>query len=287
MWKMFGWIGRAIAVGLIASFLSIWTTGYIVNSYLESILKQYNLPLEVQPFALSGVWGKMWGADPVEQGTSIAEAGQAGKTADGADKGTDNNASGSGKSDGTGEGDTIDGAGANEDASSAGAGKSGGSADGKSNGEGSTATGGAEGGGSAAGVTSGTGSGTAGTNGTESGSKAEDETTGEPVAIDAFGQEEEGAITGSGSGTGPKAGAGGTGASTEEISGSSGQLTDAERDEMFDLLATKLPQQAWQSISEYMESGLTEQEVTNIQQIVAQYLSEEQYRTFMSILKKY
>ncbi|MNG30259.1 hypothetical protein D3C84_1158440 [compost metagenome] len=56
---------------------------------------------------------------------------------------------------------------------------------------------------------------------------------------------------------------------------------------MFDLLATKLPQQAWQLISEYMESGLTEQEVTNVQQIVAQYLSEEQYKTFMSILKKY
>lgn len=255
MWKMFSWVGRAIAVGLIASFLSIWTTGYIVNSYVETLLKQYNLPLEVQPFALSGVWGKLWGADPVDQGTSVARG----------------DATEGGWSAGAGIGDEK------SDLASVG----------KSNDDDSTAIGESDGSGGTTDATGGAAEGSTGTKGAANGGETEEEPTGEPLAIDAFGQEEEGAITGSGSGTGPKAEAGGTGAGTEQISGASGQLSGAERDELFDLLATKLPQQAWQSISEYMENGLTDQEVTNIQQIVAQYLSEEQYKTFMSILKKY
>ncbi|MBH5319359.1 hypothetical protein I6N90_16285 [Paenibacillus sp. GSMTC-2017] len=62
MFKYVAWLGKLIAAGLILSFLSIWTTGYIVTSYVESILKQYELPLEVPPMAMSGVWGKLWGS---------------------------------------------------------------------------------------------------------------------------------------------------------------------------------------------------------------------------------
>lgn len=63
MWKWLSWALRILATAVLLSFLSIWTTGYIVNSYMETLLKQLNLPLETQPFALSGVWGKLWGAD--------------------------------------------------------------------------------------------------------------------------------------------------------------------------------------------------------------------------------
>ncbi|GFN31328.1 hypothetical protein [Paenibacillus xylaniclasticus] len=256
MWRMFGWVGRAIAVGLIASFLSIWTTGYIVNSYLETLLKQYNLPLEVQPFALSGVWGKLWGADPVKQGTSVAEVKQGGQ-------GTSSGSSSSSSVESAGEADSLSGDG---------------------NGE---ASGPVDDGGSLEGSAGGADSRAAGTTRTDNADASKVDAMSDPAAADAFGREEESVITGEGSGTGPKAEAGAAEAAAEEISGTSGILTDADRDELFDLLATKLPQQAWQSISEYMESGLTEEEVSNVQQIVAQYLSEDQYRTFMSILKKY
>jgi len=69
MWRWLTWAARVAATALLLSFLSIWTTGYIVNSYMETLLKQLNLPLETQPFALSGVWGKLWGASsaPGEQ----------------------------------------------------------------------------------------------------------------------------------------------------------------------------------------------------------------------------
>ncbi|MFC4601369.1 hypothetical protein [Cohnella hongkongensis] len=63
MFKWISWAVRTVVTALLLSFLCIWTTGYIVNSYMESVLKQLQLPLEVQPLALSGVWGTLWGAE--------------------------------------------------------------------------------------------------------------------------------------------------------------------------------------------------------------------------------
>lgn len=63
---MFKWVSWALRIGATAvllSFLCIWTTGYIVNSYMETLIKQLDLPLETKPFALSGMWGTLWGAD--------------------------------------------------------------------------------------------------------------------------------------------------------------------------------------------------------------------------------
>ncbi len=73
MFKWMGWAKwalKVVATAILLSFLCIWTTGYIVNSYMESVVKELDLPLEVQPFALSGVWGKLWGADQPEKKAS-------------------------------------------------------------------------------------------------------------------------------------------------------------------------------------------------------------------------
>jgi hypothetical protein len=64
MFKWLSWAIRTVITAVLLSFLCIWTTGYIVNSYMETLLKQMDLPLQTQPFALSGIWGKMWGAQP-------------------------------------------------------------------------------------------------------------------------------------------------------------------------------------------------------------------------------
>jgi hypothetical protein len=258
MWRMFGWVGRAIAVGLIASFLSIWTTGYIVNSYVESLLKQYNLPLDVQPFALSGVWGKLWGADPVtKDNTGIADAGSPSDNSKAqGDDSSSGNSTNSANGAGTDAGDSTTG----------GSGKMTGTEDASGKGARGTSSGGAS------------ASGSSSTSGTDE----------DPVAIDAFGQQEEGAVTGVGGGTGPKVEAGGsTAITTEELTEAKNQLSEADKNQLFELLAAKLPQEAWQTISSYTENGLTDEELTNIQQIVAQYLTEEQYKQFMNILKKY
>jgi hypothetical protein len=67
MFKWVSWVIRMGATALLLSFLCIWTTGYIVNSYMETVIKQLDLPIEMQPFALTGVWGKLWGAEKPSQ----------------------------------------------------------------------------------------------------------------------------------------------------------------------------------------------------------------------------
>jgi hypothetical protein len=67
MFKWVSWVIRMGATALLLSFLCIWTTGYIVNSYMETVIKKLDLPIDTQPFALSGVWGKLWGADKLPQ----------------------------------------------------------------------------------------------------------------------------------------------------------------------------------------------------------------------------
>ncbi len=72
--KWISWALRLVATAVLLSFLCIWTTGYIVNSYMESIIKQLELPLETKPFALSGIWGTLWGADsPVKEASEEAK----------------------------------------------------------------------------------------------------------------------------------------------------------------------------------------------------------------------
>lgn len=74
-YKWISWALRLVATAVLLSFLCIWTTGYIVNSYMESIIKQLELPLETKPFALSGIWGTLWGADsPVKEAGEEARA---------------------------------------------------------------------------------------------------------------------------------------------------------------------------------------------------------------------
>ncbi|QMV42146.1 hypothetical protein [Cohnella cholangitidis] len=74
MFKWVSWVIRMGATALLLSFLCIWTTGYIVNSYMESVIKQLDLPLDIQPIALSGVWGTLWGADKTPKKEEQAEA---------------------------------------------------------------------------------------------------------------------------------------------------------------------------------------------------------------------
>ncbi|MFD0961793.1 hypothetical protein [Paenibacillus chungangensis] len=68
------WLGKIVAAGLLISFLSIWTTGYIVTSYVETALKQYNIPLDMPPMAMSGVWGDLWGSEPLLTAQAVDES---------------------------------------------------------------------------------------------------------------------------------------------------------------------------------------------------------------------
>ncbi|MDQ0061562.1 hypothetical protein [Paenibacillus harenae] len=220
MMKKIGWLGKLVAAGLILSFLSIWTTGYIVTSYVDTLLKQYNLPLEVPPMAMSGVWGKLWGSDP----PIATDAAEGGSGQDKPDTLPDTTAS--------------------------------------------------------------------------SGNGEQDEP---PASEDAFGEIENPPLTDIGIGGGTEAGGTPsqpdtesgeidgteTAVTTDDLTEVKEQMTDADKDTLFGLLMSKVPQESMQLISGYVEDGLTEQELTSVQQIMAQHLDKAEYEQMMNILKKY
>ncbi|HEY2491553.1 MAG TPA: hypothetical protein VGI33_01250 [Paenibacillus sp.] len=62
-------------------------------------------------------------------------------------------------------------------------------------------------------------------------------------------------------------------------------LPASEKEEIFNILMTKLPQQEVQDISSAMEDGLTEQELISIEKTLSKYLSQEEYDKLMALLK--
>jgi hypothetical protein len=301
MWKMFSWVGKSVAAGLIVSFLSIWTTGYIVNSYVESLLKQYHLPIEVQPFAMSGVWGKLWGADPGNGGgkNQTAERDKADETIGAG--GNNQNGGGEAAPATAAETSALSGAPGDGDiASIEGDGAVSASA------EGSAAAEEAAGHEADSAANDGTGSNAepaaAGGSGTAAGSSAADSAGGDAGSAQPSGTQKSdapGEKTQPGNASTPAAGgeAAPSGAvpvwndeavvTTDEMLSAKTQMSASDKDKLFDLLISKLPQKELQNISTYVENGLTETELNDVQQIVAKYLNRNEYDQMMSILKKY
>lgn len=233
MWKVSkiaGWLAKTVAAAILISFLSIWTTGYVVNSYVETLLKQFNIPLEEKPFALSGVWGELWGADPAvkSKGNTAADSGTS------SNSGTDQTQSASGN-------------------------------DGKDKRD----------------------------------------------SVDAFSQQPSGELSDIGGGTGPKGNSSATSTdtntdhaqtqphesadasqdevamTTDQLNEAKSQISEADKEKLFSVMMQKLPQEAWQTISKLMEDGLTDSEMTQVQQLMAQHLDRNEYDEMLSILSKY
>ncbi len=74
---------------------------------------------------------------------------------------------------------------------------------------------------------------------------------------------------------------------TDQLNEAKSKLSAADKDELFNVMMKKLPQTAWQQISGWMEGGLTADEMTQVQQLIAQYLDRTEYDSMMAILKKY
>lgn len=68
------------------------------------------------------------------------------------------------------------------------------------------------------------------------------------------------------------------------LSSQKDQLPADEKDEIFRTLLQKLPQEDWQRISTLMEDGLTSAELTEVQQLLAKHLNDEEYKSMLSIL---
>ncbi|MDQ0193675.1 hypothetical protein J2T20_002025 [Paenibacillus wynnii] len=61
-------------------------------------------------------------------------------------------------------------------------------------------------------------------------------------------------------------------------------LPSGEKVNIFNILMTKVPQEEMQKISTAMENGLTEDEVTEIQEVISKYVDKEEYEDLMKML---
>lgn len=59
-----------------------------------------------------------------------------------------------------------------------------------------------------------------------------------------------------------------------------------DKEAIFTILMSKLPQEEMQKLTEYMEGGLTETEVLAIEQMLSKYLDKTEYAKVMEVLKK-
>ena len=63
-------------------------------------------------------------------------------------------------------------------------------------------------------------------------------------------------------------------------------IDSKDKEAIFTILMSKLPQEEMQKLTEYMEDGLTETEVLAIEQMLSKYLDKTEYAKVMEVLKK-
>ncbi|MHA0857541.1 hypothetical protein ACH8E3_11720 [Paenibacillus sp. CMAA1364] len=63
-------------------------------------------------------------------------------------------------------------------------------------------------------------------------------------------------------------------------------LIDKDKEEIFTILMTKVPQDKIQEITVAMENGLTEQELKNVEAILSKYLNKDEYDKLLLLLKR-
>ena len=63
-------------------------------------------------------------------------------------------------------------------------------------------------------------------------------------------------------------------------------IASTEKEEVFTMLMSKLPEEEMRKLTDAMEGGLTESEIFDIEQILSKYLDKEEYSKMMEILQK-
>ncbi|QGQ99844.1 hypothetical protein EHS13_35755 [Paenibacillus psychroresistens] len=75
--------------------------------------------------------------------------------------------------------------------------------------------------------------------------------------------------------------------SAEEFTKMKDELNEADKVQIFTLLAARLPQTEFQQLSTYVEDGVTEAEWADIQKMVEQYLEPDEYKELQDLLANY
>lgn len=264
------WVYRILAVvlgTLLVSALTVLTTGFVVNTYVQSLLASMNIKWEGQPSGLTSLIRTGMGGSAEKTFASGQGSGSADLSASDNDQpdssadiaGTDVTANTQPLPFGDSE---YENQGANNQTA-------GGGAEGEADGQHEPAL-----------QDNGTGTGKA--DGSAAGSSG-----GDPAPEDAL--PVMGGTTDAGSSSGAGVGSGGsdqTVISPDELQAHKDDIPSSEKEEVFSMLMNKLPEEEMQKISAAMEGGLTEKELIDVQQILSKYLSKDDYAKMLSILDK-
>lgn len=244
--KIAQWLLKTVLTVVLISGLTVLTTGAVVNMYVQSLLASFNIQLEGQPTGIGGMMKGMLGLNTTKEKEPDKDASSTAHAAD-----DSKSADGSTTTAETGTGST-EGAG-----ETAGAGSQTGTNSSEAGSGGSTA-------------------------GTETGGNADGE--GADASDDA--------LPVMGQGLSESAMGGQSAAdqqvviSPDEMIQKKDELTATEKEQIFNILMKKLPQSEMQKISAAMEDGLTEQELSTIEDTISKYLTKEEYAALSKLLEQ-
>jgi len=284
------WLTKLILSALITSAVCIASTFWVIQTYVDIVLEQYQLKPMVQS---TPSWSQLVGRLTQQlslSGSSSKIDSSSVALGDKKQPPADQPVSGS-----------ISGSGGASDAQPGGAlnGATGGAA----SGAGGTDTGvsgtGPQGTGASSGASA-TGTGTSGAGGTGSGSPAAPSVK-DGTSADKNPPEDAIAVFGHQSG---QSGAGAAGSSGSGLSGSEAsdadrrvvvsgedftkkkeQLSNEDKNKIFNLLVSRIPQDEMQRISRLMEDGITASELKEIEQVLQKYLKQDEYNQLLGMIK--
>ncbi|MGG4043665.1 hypothetical protein [Paenibacillus favisporus] len=244
--KIAQWLLKTVLTVVLISGLTVLTTGAVVNMYVQSLLASFNIQLEGQPTGIGGMMKGMLGLNNTKEKEPDKEAASTAHAADDS-KSTVGSTN-------TAETGTVSTEGAGETAGT-------GSQTGTNTGE-------AGSGGSTAGM--------------ETGGNADGEGTDAPDdALPVMGQGLSESAMGGQSAADQQ-----VVISPDEMIQKKDELTATEKEQIFNILMKKLPQSEMQKISAAMEDGLTEQELSTIEDTISKYLTKEEYAALSKLLEQ-
>jgi len=256
------WLAKLAASAVLVSVLTVFTTWYVVNGYIENILQRFNINLQGQSFQTMDFLSGMLGGSSKGSGDKTAGGGGGAKSGNGsgtAGAGDAKSTSGGAGSTGGGTKNSQDDAGANG---------------------GEVATGKPDEKGTGAG---GTGSADSAGSGGESGGTAQEDAQGDDSGDGRRPQGDDDAVPV----FNQQSGSGGLIMTPEEITKTKSKVSESDKLELFNLLTTKLKPEDLQTISGYVEDGITELELNEIKQVLAKSLKDDEYKKVLDILSKY
>ncbi|TDF94380.1 hypothetical protein [Paenibacillus piri] len=281
--KAIHWLSKLVISALITSLICVVSTFWVVNTYVDMILEQYNLKSAVSAtpdwskFAAHA--GKQLQGFRLFGGAAGGTAGANGQAANKSGMAGDGTLPAISIGEQSGAGSDGSEGGASETKPSQSTGKES-STQRKPPEDAVAVFGHGSGDKTAPGAGSGTGSSAGSGTGTEAGSAAQSGKSASGSGISPGGSSVPGSGTGSGSETDEK-----IVVSAEQFTKKKDQLSTENKNKIFNMLVTRVPQKEMQAITNMMEGGITASEMKEIEKLLKTYMKPDEYDQLLRMIQ--